>query len=221
MITQQIARGEDQIVEVEQGGRALIVPETMQDGLHLSDQVSQRRAGDRLEQRRPGFAASRVVSFGGNVQALAVGLGQAFALGRLDPFPLFLVGEERAGFRAEVGMRRRQQHPHQPDGRFDRGTDDKRSCHLGEALCEFAVSSLDGGALRMNSAKSSTALPNASRCGASGVTAGAETVRRFRRLATIFGSARRSRRDSAAPSRRGCCRRHPTAARAARSRRSR
>ena len=41
-------------------------------------------------------------------------------------------------------MRRRQQHPHQPDGRFDRGTDDKRSCHSGEALCEIRRLLFDG-----------------------------------------------------------------------------
>jgi len=74
MIAQQVARGEDQIVEIEQGRRTLIVPEPVQDGLHLGDQVSQDATGDILEQHLPGLAASRVVRVGRDVQALAVGL---------------------------------------------------------------------------------------------------------------------------------------------------
>ena len=136
MIAQKIARREDQIVEVELGGRTLIVPEAGQHRLHLSDEVAQNATGDVLDQTLPGLAARYVMRIRRDVQPFAFGLGQAFALGGFDPFAFLLVGKERAGFGVEVGMRRRNQQSHQANGRFDDRPAVEPCGHSGKALGE-------------------------------------------------------------------------------------
>ena len=136
MIAQKIARREDQIVEIELGGRTLVVPETGQHRLYLSDEVAQDATGDVLDQILPGLAARGVMRIRRDVQPFAFGLGQAFALGGFDPFALLLVGKERAGFGAEVGMRLCNQQSHQADWRFDDRPAVEPCGHSGEALGE-------------------------------------------------------------------------------------
>ena len=53
MVAQQIARGEDQIVEVELGARALVVAIALQDRTRFVDQRRQNVAGGGLQQARP------------------------------------------------------------------------------------------------------------------------------------------------------------------------
>ena len=69
MVAQQIARGEDQIVEVELGARALVVAIALQDRTRLLDQRRQNLAGRGLKKRSPGVAAGGVVDLGGDRSA--------------------------------------------------------------------------------------------------------------------------------------------------------
>ena len=54
MVAQQIARGENQIVEVEQGARAFVVAEALQDRTRFVDQRRQERG-----LRRPGASETQ------------------------------------------------------------------------------------------------------------------------------------------------------------------
>jgi hypothetical protein len=106
MVAQQVARGENQIVEVELGAGALVVAIALQDRTRFVDQRRQGMAGRGLKKRRPGIAAGGVVAFGSVVQPLAIGLGQAGLLGGGGPFALLAIGREGAGLGAKVRVGR-------------------------------------------------------------------------------------------------------------------
>ena len=58
MVAQQIARGEDQVVKIEQGARALMVAEASQDGRTSSIKLRENPARRGLQQRGPSLAAA-------------------------------------------------------------------------------------------------------------------------------------------------------------------
>ena len=187
MVAQQLARGEDQIVEIEKRSRALVVAETIHHRLHKPDELGEDARGGRLRERGPCFATRRVVAFCGGVQAIAIGLGEARALGGFAPLALLLVGAKATRGRAEIGMRAREQ---QPDkiGRLLR----RRDCLNG--FGHFQEPRRDVRGLRfidrrLCAARTRSRLPSAGRLAMSGSSAsGASTisVRRRRRWARIL-----------------------------------
>ena len=67
MVTQQIARSEDQIVEVKQRGGALVLLETIDGGLQQIEQSSQQLSRGGLRDPGPGITASGIVVVGDQV----------------------------------------------------------------------------------------------------------------------------------------------------------
>ena len=108
-VPQQIARGEDQVIEVELRRRALVLAETVHDRSCDLHEVGKHARGGRLLQCGPCLAASGIVGIGIRVQAIAVGLGEARLSGGSSPFRLLLVFAELAGLGAKIGMRRGNQ----------------------------------------------------------------------------------------------------------------
>ena len=102
MVAQQVARGENQIVEIELGVGALVIAIALQDRTCFVDQRRQGMAGGGLRQRDPGVAAGGIVGLGGVGQPVAVGLGETSLLGRGGPFALLAVGGEGPGLGAKV-----------------------------------------------------------------------------------------------------------------------
>ena len=75
MIAQQVAGGEDQVVEVEQRRRALVLPEASHDRLDQGNEIGKNMSGDGPMKCRPRRAAEGVVGAGRVVQPLGIGLG--------------------------------------------------------------------------------------------------------------------------------------------------
>ena len=134
MVAQQVARGEDQIIEVELGARALVVAIALQDRTRLLDQRRQNLAGRGLKKRSPGVTAGGVVAICGDVQPLPVGLREARLLRRLRPFALLTIGGEGACLCAKVRVRTRGEKPDQTRRRRRIGTGRQRGCHLDQPL---------------------------------------------------------------------------------------
>src|SRR3546814_9533068 len=61
VITQQVARCENQVIEVEKGSRALVVAEAVEHRLHQTHEVGQNTRSDHLLHRFPRPAAGGVV----------------------------------------------------------------------------------------------------------------------------------------------------------------
>src|SRR3546814_6081522 len=74
----------------------------------------------------PGIDAGGVVAFGGDVQPLAVGLGEARLPRRFGPFTLLAIGGEGARLGAKVRVRTRGQKPAQA-GRSEEHTSELQS----------------------------------------------------------------------------------------------
>ena len=111
MIAQQIACGENQIVEVELSARTLVVAITLQNRAHFFDQRRQGLASRSLNKRNPGVAAGGVVGVGSVVQPVAVSLGEACLLCCGSPFALLAIGGEGAVLLAKIRMGSRGQEP--------------------------------------------------------------------------------------------------------------
>ena len=93
-----------------------MVAEPLHDRLYRDDQIRKNAARDVLQHRLPGLAAGRIVALGCGVEAFAIGLGEARALGGLDPFTLLLESREGPGLRAEIRMGPRDEQPHEMAG---------------------------------------------------------------------------------------------------------
>ena len=75
VIAQQIARSKDQVVEIEERRRSLVVAKAIDDRLHERDRRGQHMRGDGLVHRRPGGAPPGIVRAGQVVQPITIGLG--------------------------------------------------------------------------------------------------------------------------------------------------
>ena len=134
MVAQQVARGENQIVEIELGARALVVAIALQDRTRFVDQRRQGVTSGGLHERDPGVAAGGVVGLGCVVQPIAVGLGETSLLCRGGPFALLAVGGEGAGLGAKVRVGPRGQKPDEARRRCGIGTVRQGGRHLGQPL---------------------------------------------------------------------------------------
>ena len=120
MVAQQVAGGEDEVVEIQQRRRALVLPEARHDRLNQGHEIGENMSGDGPVKRRPRPAAESIVGSGQIVQAIAIGFGQTRAFCRSAPLPLPLVCPKLAGLRAEFVVKRRDQQPDKRSRRFDR-----------------------------------------------------------------------------------------------------
>ena len=134
VVAQQVARGENQIVEIELGAGALVVAIALQDRSRFVDQRGQGMAGDGLHQRDPSVATGGVVGLGGVVQPVAIGLGETDLFGRSGPFALPAVGGESAGLGAKIWVGPRGQEPNEARGRRGIGTVRHGGRHFGQPL---------------------------------------------------------------------------------------
>ena len=91
VIAQQVARGEEQVVEVEQRGGALVVSEALRDRLHELHELAQHPRGRALAELRPCHAALLVVRDGQGVQPIAIGFGETYTPCCRGPLPFLLV----------------------------------------------------------------------------------------------------------------------------------
>ena len=102
MIAQQVTRGEDQIIEVEQGRCALVGAEPVRHGRDRGQHLREHPRCDRALEVDPGISRSVVQTLGLAVQLATACLGQALQLDRSLPLPLLLIlaptgaGEERS-----------------------------------------------------------------------------------------------------------------------------
>jgi len=167
MIAQQVARGEDQIVEIEQGRRTLMSRNRCRNGLHLGDQVKPRR-----DWRHSGAAPARLGSKPRSARRPRCSGARRRSLLSLRAWlhrpisPFFLVGEERAGFVQRSGCGGDSSILTSPTGVSIAGPTTSDPAIPVKRSAKFAVSSFDGkGALRMNSKRTRRpCVANASRC---------------------------------------------------------
>lgn len=134
VVAQQIARGENQIVEIELGAGALVLAIALQDRARFVDQRRQGMAGGGLRQFDPGVAAGCIVGLGGVVQSVAVSFGETSPLGRGGPFALLAIGGESAGLGAKVRVRPRGQEADEARRRCGIGTVRHGGRHFGQPL---------------------------------------------------------------------------------------
>ena len=112
VVPQQVASGEDQIIEVQQRGRALVVPEAVHDGLQQRNKIGKRTGSGGPLQGVPCRAAAAVMGVRRIVQPVAVGLRQADSPGGVSPLALLAVGQEitALGEKVRMGPRRQERH---------------------------------------------------------------------------------------------------------------
>ena len=104
MVAQQVARGKNQIIEIELGAGAFVVAIALQDRTRFVDQRRQGVAGGGLHESDPGVATGGVVGLSSVVQPITVGLGETSLLCSGRPFALLAVRGEAADFSAKIRM---------------------------------------------------------------------------------------------------------------------
>src|SRR5688500_6606398 len=85
VLSQKVPGGEDQIIEVQDGGGALVGPEPINKRADLTDEVLQDAAGCVRAHRSPGLTTGGMMAFGLLVEALPFVPRQARVLRRLAP----------------------------------------------------------------------------------------------------------------------------------------
>ena len=146
VIAQQVARGEEQVVEVEQRGGALVVPEALRDRLHELHELAQHPRGRALAELRPCHAALLVVRTGQSVQPIGTGFGEAYLPCCRGPLPFLTVRQEAARLSAEIGMEMHAQQRDPIGGVFAREVENGAFGQLGKVL-------RDDGGLRLRGAR--------------------------------------------------------------------
>ena len=140
MVAQQVAGGEDEVVEIQQRRRALVPPEARHDRLDQGNEIGEHMGSDGPLQLCPRRATMSVVGAGLVVQAIAVGLSQTYSLRRRSPLRLFLVLPEAARLSEQLGATWRGQNPDKPSGCLGSGT-------VSDFVNQFPEASRDGDSL--------------------------------------------------------------------------
>ena len=159
VVTQQIAGGEDQVIEVKQRCRSLVVPEPVHYRLHEAYEVSKNARRNRLQQPCPCLAGICIVSLGCGIQPVAIGLRESHPLGSFAPFSLFLIGTEAPGSRAKIRVRTRDQQPNEINWCFGGESKSDVLSHLGETRSHRGGFRLIGGGIPHEGGKIICRLP--------------------------------------------------------------
>ena len=96
VVPQQVAGGKDQVVEVQQRRRTLVLAEACQDRLDQGHEIREHVGGDGLLKRRPRRAAHGIVGACQGVKPVGIGLSEPCLLDRRSPLPLLPIRSEGA-----------------------------------------------------------------------------------------------------------------------------
>ncbi|AOG02868.1 putative ATP-dependent exodeoxyribonuclease domain protein (plasmid) [Bosea sp. RAC05] len=102
VVAQQVARGLDQVVEVQQRGVALVGTELLDQRLQLGHERSQQSTGRIRDEVSPGFAGRLVERIDLIEEALALGLRERSLRSRRRPRAFAPISPESAGRCAEI-----------------------------------------------------------------------------------------------------------------------
>ena len=138
VVAQQVARGEDQVVEIEQRRGTLVAAKSFHHRHEEPDEIVQHPSGDGLPQHCPRLAAPRVTHLRRCVQPIPVGLGEAGASGRVYPLGLLPVAPKVPGGGAKHGTGLREQQRNEIAGTLVCRVEVHHPGQLGEAACDDA-----------------------------------------------------------------------------------